>query len=77
MLLEDLQAEIAALVARLGDAPHDRQETEVVLRERLAMLEAFGMPLPQDMVDLRAALDRQLEDAARQRSRPPLKPPRT
>lgn len=71
MTFEDIQAEIAVLIAHLGDAPHDRHETELVLHEKLARLKAFGMPLPQDLVDLEAALRDRLEAAARKRARGP------
>jgi hypothetical protein len=71
MTFNEIKAEIATLLARLAGQPHDRRELEIVLREKLSELKAFGMPLPEDFVELDAALDQQLSAEARQRSRHP------
>lgn len=74
MTFDDIKAEIAVLVARLGDAPHDRHETEILLHEKLAGLKAFGMPLPQDLVELDALLQEQFQSEAGDRVPPPGNP---
>jgi hypothetical protein len=68
---DEIKAEIGALLARVADQPHDRRELEIMLHEKLSELKAFGMPLPEDLVELDAALDQQLSAEARQRSRHP------
>lgn len=69
MSFESIKADIAGLLDQLSEQPHDRQEIEFLLQERLGELRAFGMPLPQDLVDLAAAIDRQLTAEARQGTR--------
>ncbi len=57
MAFEAVKAEIALLVNQMENQPHDRHELAEMLREKLAELRAFGMPVPQDLVDLEAALE--------------------
>ena len=65
MAFEDVEAEIGILLGRLVDMPKDRHELEIMLREKLNEMRAFGMPLPQDLVDLEASLDAELTQEAR------------
>lgn len=76
MAFEIIKAEIKSLLARLSDQPHDSQELEVMLRRKLDELRAFGMPLPDDLVELEAAIDGQLSAEARQSTRHSEKPGR-
>ena len=76
MTFDDIKAEIAVLMSRLGEAPHDRHETEILLHEQLARLKAFGMPLPQDLVDLDAMLQEQFQSEVDERARSPGSPQR-
>lgn len=69
MACEIIKAEITSLLARLADQPRNAQELDVMLREKLAELKAFGMPLPDDLVELEAIIDRRLSAEARQRTR--------
>lgn len=69
MAFEDVKAEIALLLTQLTDRPHDRQEFEMLLREKLRELRAFGMPLPDDLVALEQALDNQLASEGRTSAR--------
>jgi hypothetical protein len=59
MALESLKAEIALLLETMGDSSHDRYETYIRLKERLNELRVFGMPAPDDLLRLEAALDEQ------------------
>ena len=56
MALETLQAEIALLLNQMENQPADRHEVHAVLHEKLNAMRAFGLPLPQDLLDLEAAL---------------------
>ena len=76
MSFEIIKAEITSLLARLADQPHDSQELEIMLRKKLDELRAFGMPPPDDLVELEAAIDRQLTSEARQSTRHSEKPGR-
>ena len=57
MAFDDLQAEIANLINQMEDQPEDRHELYEQIRERLNEMRAYGMPLPQDLVDLEKALE--------------------
>lgn len=58
MAFESIKAEIQSLLASLADQPHDRRELELKLSEKLDELRAFGMPAPDDLIELEAAADR-------------------
>ena len=57
MAFEDVEAEIGLILTRLTDQPEDRHELSMLLLQRLNEMKAFGMPLPQDLVDLEKALE--------------------
>jgi|LNFM01.1.fsa_nt_gb hypothetical protein len=66
-MFENIRGEIDRLLAGMSENPADLQELEMVLREKLNEMKAFGMPLPADLVELEAALDQKLtaEEAER------------
>lgn len=70
MAFEKMRAEIDILLQRIVETPEDATEMEQRLREKLNEMRAFGMPLPDDLVDLERTLDQQLTAAARQRLSP-------
>jgi len=57
MAFENVQAEIGMLMTRMQNEPEDRHELYLQLMEKLNELKAYGMPLPQDLVDLEKALE--------------------
>ena len=57
MAFEALQAEIGLLLTQMQNEPEDRHELAMQIREKLAELRAFGMPLPEDLVALEQALE--------------------
>jgi hypothetical protein len=57
MTFDEFTAEIGLLVTRMQNAPGDRHEIYQTLKERLNEMRAYGMPLPQDLLDLEAALE--------------------
>ncbi len=59
-MFEKTRLEIDRLLAGMSENPSDLQELEMVLREKLGEMKAFGMPLPADLVELEAALDQKL-----------------
>lgn len=69
MAFDDVKGELAALLNELGERPEDAYELEQLVREKLNELKAFGLPLPQDLVDLEAALDAGLTAEAKERTR--------
>jgi hypothetical protein len=57
MAFENLQAEIGILLGRMQNEPEDRHELYLQLVEKLNEIKAYGMPLPQDLVELEKALE--------------------
>lgn len=59
MAFENIQAELGILLGELQDeqSPQDRHELYLVVMRKLNELKAYGMPLPQDLVDLERALE--------------------
>jgi len=57
MAFENVQAEIGILMTRMQNEPEDRHELYLQLMEKLNEMKAYGMPLPQDLVDLEKALE--------------------
>jgi hypothetical protein len=47
----------------MNEQPQDVQELEILLREKLNEFRALGLPVPQDLADLEAALDAALDKA--------------
>jgi hypothetical protein len=66
MAFENTKAEIALLLAQVEHAPHDEHELYLRIRQKLNELKAYGMPLPDDLVELEQRLER--EFAADQRN---------
>ncbi len=59
MAFEDVQAELGLLLTQMQNetGPEDRHELYLVVLRKLNELKAYGMPLPQDLVDLENALE--------------------
>ena len=67
MAFEDMQAELGLLLTQLENErrPEDRHEIYLVIMRKLNELKAYGMPLPQDLVDLERNLVREFEAVQR------------
>jgi hypothetical protein len=50
MAFEDKEAELGVLLSRMQNEPRDRHELCQLIRQNLSELEAYGMPLPDDLV---------------------------
>ena len=57
MAFEDIEAEIGILLARMQNQPADLHELHLQIMQKLNELRAFGMPLPNSLLEL----ERQLE----------------
>ncbi len=57
MAFDDVQAELGILMTKMQNEPEDRHELYLQLMEKLNEIKAYGMPLPQDLVDLEKALE--------------------
>ncbi len=57
MAFDDVKAELGILMTQMQTQPEDRHELYLQLVEKLNELKAFGMPLPQDLVEMEKALE--------------------
>ena len=57
MAFEDLKAELALLINQMENQPEDRHELYLQIREKLNEMRAFGMPLPEDLVEFEKELE--------------------
>lgn len=64
MAFELLKAEIALLLTQVENerVPEDRHELHLQIARKLSELKAYGMPLPEDLVALEAALEQEFRD---------------
>jgi hypothetical protein len=60
MALDELNTRIALLLTSIEDKPEDMHELHEVIRQKLAQLDAMGLPLPADLVELEKKLDADL-----------------
>lgn len=64
MAFDQLKTEIMILFTEMENQPEDKWELHEIIREKLLELRSFGMPLPQDLVDLEKKLNQELEKRA-------------
>jgi hypothetical protein len=57
MAFEDKEAELGLLLTRTLSEPHDRHEIYELIRQKLNELKAYGMPLPEDLVQFEEDLE--------------------
>ena len=69
MAFEDKEAELGLLLTRMQNQPQDEHELYELVRQKLNELKAYGMPLPEDLVqferDLEAEFLAESEDRQR------------
>jgi hypothetical protein len=71
MAFEQFRVQIAMLMDEIARNPADAHELQETLREKLAEMQALGLPLPDDLVGLEEYLEDDLEASARRRRPPP------
>jgi len=65
MAFEDKEAELGLLLGKIEAVPRDVHELYQQIRQKLAELRAYGMPLPDDLVQFERDLEAELAaDAA-------------
>jgi hypothetical protein len=57
MAFEDKEAELGLLLTRMQNEPADRHELYELIRQKLNELKAYGMPLPDDLVQFERDLE--------------------
>lgn len=61
MAFEDIKAELRLLFEQMVNQPEDAHEIRETLHEKLNVLKANGMPLPEDLVELEKRLTQDFE----------------
>lgn len=62
MAFEDFRMRLAMLLDEIAANPQDAHELQESLREKIAEMEALGLPIPEDLAGLEAYLE---DDLAR------------
>lgn len=57
MAFEDIKTEIYSLLERMTNQPEDTHQLAESIREKIAILRAEGMPVPQDLIELEKRLE--------------------
>jgi hypothetical protein len=60
MSFENLKAGVVMLMDQMSETPEDAHQIQELLREKLAELRGYGLPLPQDLVELEKKLGAEL-----------------
>ena len=68
MSFEDIKAEINLLLVEMENQPQDLHELQEKVHEKLRELRAFGMPLPDDLVELEKTLENYFDKENRDKS---------
>jgi hypothetical protein len=69
MAFEDLQSELGLLMTRMQNEPQDRHELYLVIRQKLNEIKAYGMPLPEDLVQFERQLEAEFAEDQAARSK--------
>lgn len=57
MSFDQLKTDISFLLTSMQNEPEDAHEIYLQIKEKLDELKAFGMPLPEDLVNLERELE--------------------
>ena len=60
MAFEDIEAEIGLLLSQMQNQPGDARELHLQILQKLSEMKAYGMPLPDDLVQLEKRLEAEL-----------------
>jgi len=74
MAFEQFRVQLAMLLDEIARNPSDAHEMQETLREKLAEMQALGLPLPEDLVGLERYLEADLDRAATRGRRVPEEP---
>jgi hypothetical protein len=66
MAFEAVKAEIGILLTKMQNEPEDRHELYLQLMEKLNELKAYGMPIPDDLLELEKALEAEFAEDKRE-----------
>lgn len=63
MAFDRIKSEISMLLSEMETQPHDQWEMHELVLEKLNELRAFGLPLPQDLLELEKRISNDLKEA--------------
>ena len=66
MAFDNLKAELALLINQMENQPEDPHELYLQIREKLNEMRAFGMPLPEDLVEFERDMERRFAQTKRE-----------
>lgn len=61
MAFEEFRLQLAMLMDEIASNPSDAHELQETLREKIAEMQALGLPVPADLAGLEAYLEDDLE----------------
>lgn len=64
MSFEDLQAEISLLLLEMENQPEDAHQLYERIREKINEMRAYGMPVPEDLLELEKKLESEFASLA-------------
>ena len=67
MAFDRIKSEISMLLSDMENQPQDQWELHEMILEKLNELRAFGLPLPQDLVELEEKLSNELKVAGKRK----------
>jgi len=67
MAFDRIKSEISMLLSDMENQPQDQWELHEMILEKLNELRAFGLPLPQDLVELEEKLANELRVAGKRK----------
>lgn len=65
MDLDEFEAELGLLLTQMEHQPEDRYEIYLQLQEKINELRAFGMPVPENLKNLVAGLEKEFKAEAK------------
>ncbi|MDQ2629811.1 MAG: hypothetical protein M3Y75_02390 [Actinomycetota bacterium] len=74
MAFEEFRLQIAMLMDEIAKNPADAHELQESLREKIAEMQALGLPVPDDLAGLEEYLEDDLERGAPAEETPPRNP---
>ncbi len=60
MAFDRLKTEISMLLTQMENQPGDKYEVHEMILEKLNEMRGFGLPLPDDLVELEAKLSKEI-----------------
>ena len=67
MAFENIKAQIALLLAETHDRPDNLHAVYQPVKQEMNEMRAFGMPLPEDLIELERALEEKFSSELRQK----------